>query len=78
MHPCKEIISSSGAIREVQLHLTDLPLRVLGRRLKTSRIEIKNEKEKKKDQKGNNKKSNNENQEEKRKLSEGKLIDIRV
>jgi NCAIR mutase (PurE)-related protein len=43
-----------------------------------NRIEIKKEKEKKKDQKGNPKKSNNENQEEKRNLSEGKLIDIRV
>ena len=43
-----------------------------------NRIEIEKEKEKKKDQKGNNKKSNNENQEEKRNLSEGKLIDIRV
>jgi len=43
-----------------------------------NRIEIKKEKEKNKDQKGNKKKSNNENQEEKRKLSEGKLIDIRV
>ena len=42
-----------------------------------NRIEIKKEKERKKDQKGK-KKSNNENQEEKRKLSEGKLIDIRV
>ena len=43
-----------------------------------NRIEIKKEKEKKKDQKGNEKKSTNENQEEKRNLSEGKLIDIRV
>jgi hypothetical protein len=43
-----------------------------------NRIEIKKEKEKNKDQKGNKKKSNNENQEAKRKLSEGKLIDIRV
>jgi len=43
-----------------------------------NRIEIKKEKEREKDQKSNKKKSNNENQEEKRNLSEGKLIDIRV
>ena len=43
-----------------------------------NRIEIKKEKEKKKDQKSNKKKSTNENPEEKRNLSEGKLIDIRV
>jgi len=43
-----------------------------------NRIEIKKEKEKKKDQKGDKKKTNNEIQEEKRNLSEGKLIDIRV
>jgi len=43
-----------------------------------NRIEINKEKEKKKDQKSNKKKSTNENPEEKRKLSEGKLIDIRV
>ena len=43
-----------------------------------NRIEIKKEKEKEEDQKGNKEKSNNENQEEKRNLSEGTLIDIRV
>ena len=43
-----------------------------------NRIEIKKEEEKKKDQRGNKGKSNNEKQEEKRNLSEGKLIDIRV
>ena len=42
-----------------------------------NRIEVKKDNEKKKHQKGNPKESNNENQ-EKRNLSEGKLIDIRV
>jgi hypothetical protein len=47
-------------------------------RIESKKEKEKKEKEKKEDQKGNKKHSNNENQEEKRNLSEGTLIDIRV
>lgn len=45
---------------------------------KKNRIEIKKDKDRRKNKKGNKKKSTNNNQKKKMRLSEGKLIDIRV
>lgn len=45
---------------------------------KKDRIESKKQKEEKRDKKGSEKQSKNENQKENSKLSEGKLIDIRI